>query len=144
MKYILVVTLAALAACGGGGGGGDDRPAAPTGPSNPSNPSNPGTPTTPSQSASVDMRSTEQGGIYGDGTYTHAFAPPEVTIRRGGSVTWTNGSGFSHGVDFSDVGAPDDIAVFGSGTVSRTFQTAGTFSYRCSVHPSMMGSVVVQ
>ncbi len=147
MRHILVIALAALAAaCSGGGGGGDERPAAPTGPSNPGNPANPGSPAAPPQTASVDMRSIEEGGgIYGGGTYSHSFAPSQVTVARGGSVAWTNNTGFTHSVVFSQAtGAPSDIPAFTEGVASRTFQTAGTFSYHCSQHSGMNGTVVVQ
>ena len=138
MKYVLVIALAALAACGGGGGGyGDDRQETPTGPANPSNPGG------ASQSATVEMRSTEQGGQYG-GTYNHAFAPTQVAVVRGGTVTWSNNSGFPHSVNFSTANAPSDINAFDSGSASRTFQTAGTFNYRCDLHAGMSGTVVVQ
>jgi plastocyanin len=143
MKRILVITLAALAAalaaaCGGGGGGGDQRPETPTGPANPVNPG------TPVQSASVDMRSSEQGDGYGGTTINHTFSPSQVTVARGGAVTWTNNSGFEHSVSFSTAsGAPSDIPPFNAGSISRTFQTAGTFSYRCSLHTGMTGTVVV-
>lgn len=139
MKHVLVIAVAVLTACGGGGGGGyDDGPGTPTGPSNPTNPG------TPSQSASVEMRSTEQGGEYGGGTYNHAFSPTQVTVVRGGTVTWSNGSGFAHSVNFTSAGAPSDINAFDSGSASRAFQTAGTFSYRCDLHAGMSGTVVVQ
>ena len=139
MKRVLVITLAALAACSGGGGGGDPRSAAPTGPTNP------GSPGPPAQTASVAMRSTEQGDGYGGGTVTHAFSPSEVRIARSGTVTWTNNSGYAHSVTFTAAaGAPNDVPAFDAGAVSRTFQTAGSFSYRCSQHAGMSGTVVVQ
>jgi plastocyanin len=35
--------------------------------------------------------------------------------------------------------------VIGPGrTFSRTFQTAGSFQYHCSIHPGMVGTVSVQ
>ena len=140
MKRILVSTLAALAmACGGGGGDGSERSATPTGPTIPGNPP------PPPQTATVEMRSAEQSDGYGGSAVSHAFAPSQVMIARGGSVTWTNNSGYLHSVVFSAAaGAPGDVSALVSGSASRTFQTGGTFSYRCSQHAGMSGTVVVQ
>ncbi len=69
-----------------------------------------------------------------------AFSPASVTINVGDSVTWSN------------VGAEDHDAAssaFSTGTVSpgssasESFSTAGTFSYVCSFHPQMKGTVQV-
>ncbi|HTZ41834.1 MAG TPA: plastocyanin/azurin family copper-binding protein [Candidatus Omnitrophota bacterium] len=32
----------------------------------------------------------------------------------------------------------------GGGTYSHTFAAAGTYSYHCSIHPSMKGTIIVQ
>ena len=69
-----------------------------------------------------------------------AYAPDDVTVSRGATVTWTwDGSG--HSVTF----AADDSGVLGTGaTYQRAFPNAGTFAYHCSQHPgSMTGTVRV-
>jgi plastocyanin len=49
-----------------------------------------------------------------------------------------------HNVVFAQrVGAPTDIDVSANITISRTFGTAGTFNYQCTVHAGMNGVVVV-
>ena len=71
------------------------------------------------------------------------FQPSQVTIARGGTVTWTFAA--LHNVTFqSGNGVPANIPNTSSGSVSRTFTTAGTFNYTCTIHPGMNGSVVVQ
>ncbi len=71
-----------------------------------------------------------------------AFDPSEVTIAKGGTVTWTNDDGTSHTVAFDDGNAS---TVLGNGkTFVRTFDAEGTFSYHCSIHPSMTGKVIVK
>jgi plastocyanin len=69
-----------------------------------------------------------------------AFTPGEVTIVKGGSVTWSNVDGTTHTVAFADNSSPD----LGNGaTYSKTFDETGTFSYKCSIHPGMTGKVIV-
>ena len=73
------------------------------------------------------------------------FSPQSVTIPIGGTVTWQF-SESTHNVTFtgpSPAGGsiPDQNA---GSTVSRTFATAGTFSYACTRHSGMVGEVVVQ
>jgi len=74
-----------------------------------------------------------------------AFSPKDITITQGDSVTWTNGGGV-HDVTFEDglfkQPSPPSALIW---TVSRTFDTPGTYLYYCSVHRSlgMTGSVVV-
>jgi plastocyanin len=72
-----------------------------------------------------------------------AFQPASVTIRPGGSVTWTWSSDTtSHNVTFTD--GVQNAATRNSGTHTRTFAAAGTYPYRCTLHASMIGSVLVQ
>jgi plastocyanin len=72
------------------------------------------------------------------------FAPTTVTVNQGEMVTWNNGSG-THNVQFND-GSYEMPAnpSSSSWTVSRTFNTPGTFAYICRQHgASMYGTVVV-
>jgi plastocyanin len=71
------------------------------------------------------------------------FAPQNVDIAAGGTVTWTWNGGLSHSVT-SDTGVFDS-GVKMTGTFSFTFATAGTYGYFCVVHGRnvMFGSVVV-
>lgn len=138
MRPCAGLMLALLLACGGGGGGGDPYGESPTGPTG-NNPNTPTTPTTPSTSASVEMVSNGDG--YGGAV--HQFSPTRVTVARGGTVTWSNTSGFAHNVTFSSASAPPHIDDFTTGNVSRTFPSAGTFGYSCQNHAGMSGEVVV-
>jgi plastocyanin len=73
------------------------------------------------------------------------FNPDSVLIAVGGSVTWTwNSGGVLHNVTFAaTTGAPANINNRASGSESRTFGTAGTFNYQCTLHVGMNGKVVV-
>jgi amicyanin len=70
-----------------------------------------------------------------------AYQPPEVTIQKGGTVTWTNQDGVTHDVKFQDSESPD---MEKGESYSKTFNKSGTFDYICNIHPSMKGKVVVQ
>lgn len=70
-----------------------------------------------------------------------SFQPSEVTVARGGTVTWTNQDPTQHTVKFAD----SESAPLGKGsTYQKKFDTAGTYDYRCGIHPSMTGKVIVQ
>jgi plastocyanin len=71
------------------------------------------------------------------------FTPPSVTVKVGGTVTWTNNGPSTHTVTADD-GSFDSGNLNAGKTFSHTFQTAGTFSYHCTVHPFMKAEVVVQ
>ena len=71
------------------------------------------------------------------------FRPNPIQIKAGDSVTWTNNAGLSHTAT-SDTGAWDTgILATGATSSPVAFPTAGTFTYHCAIHPSMVGSVVV-
>ena len=70
-----------------------------------------------------------------------AFDPIVLTVTVGTTVTWTNKDSAGHRPTFAD---------FASGTLAtgdtfqHTFDTAGTFDYHCSIHPSMTGKIIVK
>jgi YVTN family beta-propeller protein len=72
-----------------------------------------------------------------------AFAPEEITIAPGGTVTWTNNDGAPHGLEYRD-GAKGVDSLLPGASFSRRFDRPGTYEYHCSVHPYMTGRVVVR
>jgi plastocyanin len=75
-----------------------------------------------------------------------AFSPSTLTVNSGDVVTFAFGS-VAHNVAFDNPNAstPTDIGGFNTNTsVQRTFSTAGTYNYHCTIHPFMSGSVVVR
>lgn len=77
------------------------------------------------------------------GANSNDFTPASVAIARGGTVTWTFGA-LLHNVDFQGTaGAPTSIPNTSNASVARTFNSAGTFSYVCSLHSGMNGTVQV-
>ncbi len=82
-------------------------------------------------------------------TTGQAFQPPGVTIARAsgtGTVTWTFQS-LAHTVtwDTQPNGANvSDIDPTQNAQVPRDFTVAGHYTYHCSIHPGMHGTVDVQ
>jgi plastocyanin len=72
-----------------------------------------------------------------------AFAPPTVTVEVGDTVTWTNQDSVAHTATATD-GSWDTGDIAQGASASITFSTAGTFTYLCTPHPTMTGTVVVQ
>jgi plastocyanin len=71
----------------------------------------------------------------------YAYAPKTFTVPTGATVTWTNHDADSHTVTGSGLKSKS----FGmNGSYSYTFTKSGTFSYACSLHPQMKGTVNVQ
>ena len=74
---------------------------------------------------------------------TNAFAPNPVTVSAGGTVTWTNNDTTTH-TSTGDDGSWSSGNIGPVASFSRTFPTAGSFKYHCSLHPGMVGTVTVQ
>jgi len=75
-----------------------------------------------------------------------AFSPATLTVKAGTTVTWTNADSAPHTV-VSDAGAPAQFTSQALATGSSfpfTFTQAGTYTYHCSIHPSMKGTVIVE
>jgi plastocyanin len=78
-----------------------------------------------------------------------AFSPNPSEVKAGESVTWTNDDSQIHTATSGAVGAEDSGKVFDSGILSPKatfdfkFDQAGEFDYYCTLHPQMVGKVVV-
>jgi plastocyanin len=122
MRWLLALCVAA-AACGG-----SDTIAGTTGGNN-----NPGTGGNPQPTATTSV---SMNGLQ--------FRPAAILVSKGATVTWTNQDNTAHNVTFSD-NSVVSIGDFSTGTKSTVMpSTAGTFSYRCTIHPGMNGTVTVQ
>ncbi|HEY4279162.1 MAG TPA: hypothetical protein VGM91_13150 [Conexibacter sp.] len=70
-----------------------------------------------------------------------AFSPGTVTVKRGSKVTW---SWQDHGIAHNVTGSSFHSGNRSSGKFTVAFNKAGTFSYRCTIHPGMTGKIVVK
>lgn len=77
------------------------------------------------------------------GLTTTAFGANPLSVAVGTTVTWVNNDSIAHtsaansGLWTSSLIGPGQVFQF-------RFTTAGTFPYRCTIHPNMVGTVTVQ
>jgi plastocyanin len=74
-----------------------------------------------------------------------AFAPAALTVAPGTKVTWDNKDEEPHTVISADGGLLfKSPALDTDDKFSFTFNKPGTYKYFCSVHPHMVGTIVVK
>ncbi len=71
------------------------------------------------------------------------FSPQIITIKAGESVTWTNGDLVGHTATADD-GAWDTNVISNRESKSIKFDKPGTYTYHCTPHPFMKGTVIVE
>jgi plastocyanin len=74
---------------------------------------------------------------------TAAFVPNPVTLSVGGVLTWMNTDTTTHDM-VSDTALWDSGRMPSGASYQFTFSSRGSFPYHCSIHPGMVGTVVVQ
>jgi len=72
-----------------------------------------------------------------------AFNPTPITVSSGGTVNWTNDDTTTHTVTFDDASITSSGNVDAGGKFSATFAKAGSYTYHCKIHPTMLGTVTV-
>ena len=117
---VAAIALAALSGCGDSDGDSDVSAASTT------------TTTTASEPA------TEPNTVVLKGV---KFNPERITVKAGDTVTWKWDDGtVPHDVNGGDAFKSE---IQEEGTFEHTFTEAGEFEYKCTVHPTMMGTVEV-
>jgi plastocyanin len=71
-----------------------------------------------------------------------AFNPKSVTVKAGQTVAFTNNDSVTH-TSTSSAWDSGDIQPGSSYTLTAPSQP-GSYTYHCSIHPSMTGTLVVQ
>jgi plastocyanin len=71
------------------------------------------------------------------------FSPSSLTIAKGTIITWVNNDGVAH-TSTSDNNVWDTGSIVPGASKAVTFGTSGTFTYHCTVHPMMTGTIIVQ
>jgi plastocyanin len=72
------------------------------------------------------------------------YVPPAITVKSGGTVTWTNQDSASH------TATAKANSAFNTGTLKQgqsktiNFSKPGTYQYSCLFHPFMSGTLVVR
>jgi plastocyanin len=72
-----------------------------------------------------------------------AFAPKDLTVTAGTTVTWKNADDSPHRIADTN-GAYASAALDTEDSFSHTFATPGVYRYFCSIHPYMKGTIVVK
>ena len=81
---------------------------------------------------------------------SNSYNPNPIEIKVGETVTWINNDSSPHTVTSSSSSNDDDSSItFDSGVLRRgetfsfTFDMEGEYPYFCTLHPNMVGTVVV-
>lgn len=72
------------------------------------------------------------------------YSPAIIQIRTGETVEWTNNDSFPHTVTSEGGGELNSGSIEDGGTWRHTFSQPGTFSYVCTFHDWMKGTVIVK
>jgi len=70
------------------------------------------------------------------------FTPDFLLIEVGDTVTWVSTDTLPHTVT-SNNGSWAELDLPAGGSASHTFTAVGTYTYHCSLHPTMTGTVEV-
>ncbi|MBU6422051.1 MAG: cupredoxin family copper-binding protein [Gammaproteobacteria bacterium] len=73
-----------------------------------------------------------------------SFQPAVLTLKAGARVTWTNHDTTPHTVTSSDKRFTSSGGLDTGDQYSIVFDKPGAYEYFCSLHPMMVGKVIVQ
>lgn len=135
---LLLGCLALALVAAGCGGGGDNN----GGGGSSSNSSTTSTTTTSSSSSAPAPAATGGGGSVT--MKSIKFNPGTVKVKAGDTVTWTNEDSVGHDVTSKTFKSGSAGGIEPGQSFKHKFAKAGTFTYVCTVHPGMQGTVVVK
>jgi amicyanin len=72
----------------------------------------------------------------------NAFVPDSLTVKIGDTVTWVNNESYEHNIVGDNGSFKSPILATGD-KYSFTFKKVGTYTYICSIHPFMHGTIIV-
>ena len=96
-------------------------------------------PTAPGASTAADVTVTIQGN-----NASNSYAPNPVTMRVGQTIAWRNADSITHTATQDGAGFSTGSVAAGATSAATMMSTAGTFTYHCTIHPGMVGTVSVQ
>ena len=73
-----------------------------------------------------------------------AFNPPTLTVKSGEKITWINRDEEPHTIVSVEKQFKKSSALDTDQSFTITSSTPGTYTYFCSVHPKMTGTIVVE
>ncbi len=97
------------------------------------------TPSTSAQGPGIDFTISINGNL-GSASYS----PSPLTMRVGQAVNWHNLDSIEHTATLDGGFNTGNIAAFSAHDDAVTMSRAGTFTYHCTIHPTMVGTIIVQ
>jgi len=73
-----------------------------------------------------------------------AFEPATLTISAGSKVVWTNRDEEPHLIVSADGQFHKSLALDTDDSYAAVFAKPGTYTYFCSIHPHMVGKIIVK
>ena len=73
-----------------------------------------------------------------------SYSPSPLTMRVGQVDNWHNLDSIEHTATLSGTFDTGKIAAFSAHDNAVTMRNAGTFTYHCTIHPTMVGTIIVQ
>lgn len=73
----------------------------------------------------------------------YVFGPTKAKIKVGQTIVWSNTTDAPHTVTSTTKSWTYDKKLNVGASLRFTFKKAGTFHYKCSFHPGMVGTVIV-
>jgi len=72
-----------------------------------------------------------------------SFQPASITVGRGSIIVWRNQDTVTHTVTAEDGSFNSGTIVVGD-TFEQRFDKVKTYTYSCSIHPEMKGTIIVK
>jgi plastocyanin len=88
-----------------------------------------------SQAAATTVKETDSPAV---------FTPADASIKTGAVIEWDNAGTEQHNVIFDDYAALSSNTMNVGDKYQVKFTVAGTYSYHCTIHPGMNGSLTVR
>ncbi|WP_448575023.1 cupredoxin domain-containing protein [Thermomicrobium sp.] len=97
----------------------------------------------PGAAASTAIPTVAQGGTVEIAVVNFGFQPVEITVAAGTVVVWRNVSPTTHTVVAKNRAFESELLAPGD-TYSVTLREPGVYEYECTLHPEMVGRVIVR
>jgi plastocyanin len=124
-RRLALTSLVAVLAIGSGCG----QSTTPTSPSTSTSPQGPG----------IDFTISIKGNLG-----SSSYSPSPLTMRVGQVVNWHNLDSIEHTATLDGVFDTGAIPALSAHDNAVTMSRAGTFNYHCTIHPGMVGTIIVQ
>jgi len=96
-------------------------------------------PTAPGTSTAADVTVTIQSN-----NGSNSYAPSPASMRAGQTIAWRNADSIAHTATQDGAGFNTGTLAAGATSAATMMSTAGTFTYHCTIHPGMVGTINVQ